>query len=287
MASTFNHNKKRNSALVYEFLVRHMGRTMIEKDLDAYRRTYEVARRYFGSGAYLAKELELFDVIRAARGLSERSARRVLEEVLSHASRLDRRTVEIKKSNLIKELNYSFGRDFFSRYRVPEYRLLASVQLLINATGAGTTLRERVENIVQLEESVVRYMMSTDPVAGPQAPDQVDRLVCALAAKKFQERYGDALNAPQKSLLERYVRSIVTGDQSRLTDHLESERRRISGVIDGPARSLREVKEDSVMRERLAEASSRLRELRTSEPDGSIVQEMMLYQKLVEELTNE
>ena len=283
MASNFNHNKKRNSSLVYEFTVRQMARQMIERDHVGYKRTHDVARRYFGRNAYLAKELELFDVIRSSRGLPEAAARKVLQEVMRHASRLDKRLIEAQKSNLIKEVNRSFGKDFFTKYRVPEYRLLASLQLLFSS-ASSTNLHERVSHILELEEAVVRYMMSSpsSPVVEGQ---QVDRLVLELASKKFQERYGQTLNTPQKKLLETYVRSIVTGETERLSGFIDSQVVEIEKTIQ-KSRSLAEVRADSVMRERLDEAHAKIATLKGS-ISGDTVQELMLFQKLVAELTDE
>lgn len=284
MASSFNHNKKRNAALVYEFMVRQMARQMIEKDLAGYRRTYDVARRYFGPTAYLSKELELFDVIRASRGLPEAAARKVLQEVLSHASRLDKRKIEIEKSNLIKEVNYTFGKDFFSKYRVPEYRLLGSLQLLFNSTGSSS-LHEKVNMILQMEEAVVRYM--TSPVSERTDVDrpQVDRLVLELATKSFQKRYGSALSGGQKKLLECYVRSMVTGDTRKLQSMVDEQVPKIAAALDA-GRKLKEFREDTVMSQRLDEARAGLKRL-SGPVSSETVQELMLYQKLVEEMANE
>ena len=130
MATTFKHNKKRDTGLVYEFLIRKLSHAMINKNHDATQKTLEITRRYYGDGAPLSEERELFDVIRNARGLSESAARRVLGEIQRAAKEMDVKKIDIKKSNLIKEINYSFGKNFFFDYRIPEYRLLASIQMV-------------------------------------------------------------------------------------------------------------------------------------------------------------
>ena len=132
------------------------------------------------------------------------------------------------------------------------------------------------------KEGVVRFM--TTPESQPLADDspKVDRLVLSLAAKKFQERYGQTLNEDQKKLLDQYARSIVTGDTGRLTRHLDTEHQRVSESIDR-ARSLTEVQQDPVMAQRLSEARTKLEVLK-GQQSGDVVQEMMLYQKLVAEL---
>src|SRR5271165_3205878 len=124
MSSMFNHNKKRNSGLVYEFLVRQMGAGLIDHDKKIYQESLGLIRKYFGEGTPLGAERLLFEVFRENRGVTEGAAWRVIEEVKRLAKALDHKKIEIKKSNLIKEVNHTFGRDFFSRHRIPEYRLL-------------------------------------------------------------------------------------------------------------------------------------------------------------------
>src|SRR5579862_4386511 len=127
----FKHNKKRNAALVYEFLVRQMGHRLLEGDQPGYRDTLRIVRRYFSANTILGAERELFEAVKTTRGVPEIVARRVLGIIRDRFMRLDHRKVDIKKSNLIKEINHGYGREFFTRYRVPEYRMLASIQMFL------------------------------------------------------------------------------------------------------------------------------------------------------------
>lgn len=280
MSLNFKHQKRKNTGLVYEFTVRQMARQLVDRDVRGYRRTYDVARRHFGPGSYLSKELELFNVVRSSRGLPEAAARKVLQEVMAHAARLDGTHLEANKWALVRDANREFGRDFFSKHRVPEYRLLASLQLLFNSARAAN-LRERVESIKHLEEAVVRYM-TTPECEVPRDARQVDRLVLELAAGKFQEKYGKSLLPQQKKLLECYVRSIVTGSTDRLTAAMEAEVSRVKLALSEATRA-EEVVSDHVMRERLSEARTKLEGVKGS-ASAEAVQELMLYQRLVEEL---
>lgn len=284
MATSFKHSKKRNSGLVYEFTVRHLARTVIDRDAAGYRRTLDIVRRYFGPGSPLASELELFHAVRASRGLGEQAARRVLREVIVAAARLDHRLLEIKKSNLIREVNHSLGQDVFSRYRVPEYRMLASLQLLINSARGKTSLRERVEQVVQLEEGIVRYMMADGPQPHVDVRPEVDRLVLSLTTQKFQERYGKSLSAGQRKVLESYARSLITGDDTRFRKVFSSEIARSRAVLQGSS-SMDEFREDPVMGARLIEAIQKVDSMAEGDPSGSVC-ELMLVQRLVEEIEN-
>jgi hypothetical protein len=287
MAQTFKHNKKRSTGIVYEMLVRRLSQAMIDRNRGDYNTSLGIVKKYFGDGTVLGIEKELFDVIRNTRGITETAARRVLHEVQAHASKLDWKKIDIKKSNLIKEINYSFGKDFFAEHRVPDYRFLATVQILIDMSRSGRTLTESVQKI-QLEEVLVRYMTSTAAqISESKSKEEIDQLVMSLVAKRFNEKYSQSLNKPQQVLLEKYIRAQVAGDEKQLTDYLLREGQRIFKAIDGVAFS-KEVRSDKLMSERLQEARTKLSEvlveITTHGKLDAPVESMMLFQKLVEEI---
>jgi len=283
--SAFRHNKKRDTGLVYEFLVRQLSRSVVEKDPMTYKRTLEIVKKYYGDGTTLSEERELFDVIRSARGLSEASARRVLGEVERHARGMDAKRIDIKKSNLIKEINYSFGQDFFSDHRVPEYRLLASIQMVVDAARTQNRLTESVQKI-QLEEGLVRYMTTRGSFSeGTTQRSEVDALVMSMVAKRFNEKYSTSLTEPQKKLLEKYIRWQVTGDAKPLSEALVVEMRRINDALTR-ASFMKEVIEDKSMSSKLEEAKSKLLAEGACSLDLQ-VEEVMMFQRLVEEVESD
>jgi hypothetical protein len=287
MTSVFNHNKKRNSGLIYEFLVRRMGLTLVDQDPESYLKTIGIIKRYYSAGQPLAREKDVFDVICRSRGLNENAARRILNEVYKHVQEFDNRKIDIKKSNLIKEIHYAFGKDFFDIHRIPEYRLFASIQMLIEQyrSSSSKSINEGVSKI-QLEESVVKYM--TLPVGNPLINikgEKVDSLVATLAMKKFEERYSDALNESQKKTLRRYMNYSMTGNKEQFGREMEEERKFLIESLNN-SKELSCFQEDTVMSGRLSEAINSLNQINdmTSE---SAVQELLLYHKLFSEIQSD
>jgi hypothetical protein len=284
---TFKHNKKRNTGLVYEFLVRRLGQSMIEKDKVNYARTLEILRKYYSEGSILAEERELFEVVRNTRGVTESAARRILTEVQKHASAMDRKKIDIKKSNLIKESNYAFGLDFFDQHRIPEYRLLASIQMVVDASQGPGHLNESVSKI-QLEEGLVQYMTSKgDYTVKSTNQSEIDTLVMKMIAKRFEEKYSKSLIGTQKVLLEKYIRMQVTGDERLFKDYITSECKRISESLD-KASTMREIIEDQTMAAKLSEARQNWDSTQgKSQVLEAVVEDVMLFQKLVGEIESD
>lgn len=283
--ASFKHNKKRNTGLVYEFLVRRMAQQVLENDVPGYQRSVEIVKKYYSEGQPLAAERELFEVIKSTRGVTESAARKILGEVQRHVKLLDQKKVEIKKSNLIKEINYAFGKDFFLAHRVPEYRFLASVHMLLESSRNPGAITESVEKI-QIEEALVKYMTTKAPQAQTKSSDRVDGLVCALAAKKFQEKYGATLNKDQKVLIEKFMRAEMSGDKAPLARHLQEEKQRILKVLEVKQHD-KMFRDDKIMQDRLFESVTRLASNTMEKTDESTLEEMMLYHKLVEELESD
>ena len=287
MSSTFKHNKKRNSGLIYEFLVRRMGLAMVDRDPESYMKAVAIIKKYYSAGQPLAKEREVFEVISRAKGLSENTSRKVLFEVKKHICSLDSKKIEIKKSNLIKEVHYSFGQDFFDVHRIPQYRLYASIQMLIEQykRSASASISEGVQKI-QLEEGLSKYMSGQVQKVSQQVKGEpVDGLVAALAMKKFEETYSGALNESQKKTLRKFMSYSMTANSDQFAREMEEDRKSILGKLKEKS-NLKCFREDEVMLKRLSESINSLESLKNMTSENT-VQEILLYQKLVQEIESD
>jgi len=288
MPTSFKHNKKRNSGLVYEFLVRRLGLTMVDRDPEAYLKTVGIVKKYFSPGMPMEREKEVFNVISKARGMNETMARRVLEEVRKHVVGLDHKKVEIKKSNLIKEVHYAFGQDFFDVHRIPEYRLYASIQMLIEQyrqAALGSNIAEGVQRI-QLEEGLVKFMMSPKGVeqVGTKG-ERVDGLVASLAMRKFEQRYSGALCESQKRTLRRFMNFSMTKNKEQFSREMEEEKKQLLEGLRSSQKLLC-FHEDKVMGQRMDEAVRALESLKDVTSEAA-VQDLLLYHRLLQEIESD
>src|SRR4029078_13418989 len=100
-----------------------------------------------------------------SRGVSERLARRIVDELKSAGMRsMPRRSlIESSKSSLIHEMNRVIRRDIFDRFRVPDYTAHASIGILINR-GIEGRLEEGVD-LARVEDHLIGFLVS-DPSSG-------------------------------------------------------------------------------------------------------------------------
>jgi hypothetical protein len=265
---SMKHNKRRNVGIVYEMLARCVSESMLDDDRARATSAMKLLKKYFAKGQPLANELAIHQAIMSRRGVSLPLARRIIAEAIKDAAGIDRKLCEIKKSNLIKELNYGFGRDFFDRYRIPEYRALASVHMLIQSSGASRTLIERVERAT-LEESIVQFMCST-PSSGFVVPDERrNSFTLRIANEEFARTIGSELHPEQSALLEAYNLAAMGGDRKRFRELAEDARRRSVTSISRYMGSS-ECASDPVLLERVGRVLESLRGLKVSLNEGCL-----------------
>ena len=283
--SRFSHNKKRNSGLVYEFLLRKISDCLLEKDMKTSQKALDIVKKYYSKGSPLHEEKQLFDIIIGTRGASERISLGVLEEIKKSASTLSFRMIDIKKSNLIKEINHSFGKSFFSSYDIDDYKALASIQLFINGCNPKGTLVESVQR-VKLEESLMNFMVLEKQGAVQDEYAGVDELSYNIAIDKYNKKYRGTLNESQKNLLTSYVSSLSSKNGNvKLEKYLSKQRGKLLNYLE-KSHTIQEVKTDKLISEKLLVAESMLREMKFKDAGQDQVEDLMLYCKLIEEITS-
>jgi len=286
-SNRFKHNKKRNSGLIYEFLVRKMAQAVLEKDSGTYKKSLNILKKYYSKGQPLNLERQIFEEVISTRGVDENIARGIINEVVVEAKNLNLRLVDIKKSNLIKDIHITFGKDFFSQFRLLNYKAYASTQLLINGCS-NSTLKENVER-VQLKEALTKFMSSKVSENKDEVCRDADAFVYKLAVKKFNERYNDTLNDRQKQFLKEYIVALSSPanvNNKRVQTLLENERKTILGELNNHGLSL-EIANDKKLKSKFISVKKQLAEIDYSKNSSSQIEEMMLYHKLLQELKSD
>lgn len=281
----FKHNKRRNSGLIYEFLLRKISDSILEKDLKGSKKAFNIIKKYYKKGSPLYEEKVLFDTINQTKEVSDRVANGILKEVSRSARRLNFKTIDIKKSSLLKEINHTFGQSFFSTYVIDDYKALASIQLFINGCNPKSTLMENVQRI-ELEESLIKFMIYEHSKAQVNEYEQVDELSYRIAVDKFNKRYSDSLNESQKNLLSSYTTSLSSiKNKHKFSKYLNEQRNNLLSFLK-KSHKLEEIKSDKLILKKLDIAESILENMSFKNVGSKEVENLMLYCKLVEEITS-
>lgn len=274
-----SHNKRRNVGLAYEFLTRDIARATLARDSARAAQSLGIISQHLSEGTPLFQELSLHRQAMASRGVGERLARKIVDELRAAGIRnISRRgLLERAKSNLIHEMNRGLGRDIFDRYRIPDYTAHASIAIIMSR-GLGR-VDEGVE-AAKVEEHLISYLMGSPSESTGCDPDAT-MYAYRTAVSLFEREVGRELLPGQTELLRECVRVSLGGNRAPLERLFDRQRRELSESLR-TCRSDEVFSKDPEMLARLDEALADLRAL--PGPTDEAIERMMLFHNLQKEI---
>ena len=194
----FKHNKKRNTAFLFEALIKELTKATVKNNQAKKQKISQLIKEFFSKDAILGKELHLYKQISETYSIREKDAEKLLEEVKRVYWSLDSQNIFNAQSNLVSKANKEVSAQMFTNF-VPNYKNLASIAQIFNKKISP---KERV----LLERSVAKRMTFL-PAEQKKEELALTGTEMKIFAKKFNSSYGD-LYKEQKELLSRFVSSF-------------------------------------------------------------------------------
>jgi hypothetical protein len=145
------------------------------------------------------------------RGLSENLSSAIISEAKT-ASRthFDKDQLELEKSKLIKQLNYTFGKGVIFEKKVKNYKTYATIQTLLNEwRSEESNFSETVKYEIKLNE----WLTSEEEVIVENKDfDNIDKVTLKIMSNKFNEKY-KGLTESQANLISKYVTSKESNNE--------------------------------------------------------------------------
>ncbi len=236
-----NHNKRRNTAFLYEALVRELTKSVVAKNEKRKAAVMAVVKEFFNSGTVLKKDLNLYKEIIETRGTTKEAAEKIIGYVRKEREKLNTKKLFEEQTRLINKIHNTLSEEVLSNF-IPNYKALASVYQMFSP-------KTKIKNRVLVEGTVVQYMSSN-----PQQPNEekrVDNATMRIFSSKFNNHYNSLLEE-QRILLSKYVSSfadnglelkIYLSDEldrikeavtaAKFESELQEKLNRITSVIDG------------------------------------------------------
>ena len=277
------HNKRRNSLLIYEFLVRAISKSLIEDDKKKSSSALKILRKHFSPGTELYKEFRLMNALAKTTVSSEHTAASILKEAKSASSSFDAKKLDREKSILIRNINHVLNDENFYDQHVNEYRTFATIQVLLNEWKSTD---KDLYRVAQYEDQLMKHLV-TEKVSPADTTITEDtsgtaRLLMKVMTKKLNEKYNGVLNEQQKSLIKAYAYSTAAEDQTSIRMKLQEIKSGLIGLIDGYESEV----QNDYLKNKLSETKTVLIEENLDSVDDSTVTRFMLYAKLNDELTS-
>lgn len=269
------HNKKRNSGLLYEFLVRKISRSLVEGDNSSANTSKNILKKYFSIGTEVHKEYRLINALVNVPVGSEAVAQAVLQEARNASRRFDSKLLRVEKDNLIREINHEFGPEAVYAESVPDYKSYATASTLVKYW--------REEKELDLNTVVKYEKVLIESLARPfkektieEADPQVDNLVVKVATDKLQRKYETRLNKAQSDLINLYA----------VENKHDATREMIEGIVESTLVNLKAygALQNENFSSRAQSVSESIRSLNIEEVNDALIAKTLEIVELNEEL---
>ena len=215
------HNKKRNTAFVYEALLREGTVAVLREQHETKDKIVSLIKKHFGAGSVLRRDLECYRSLYEAQKLDRLTSEKILKEAKDQKNQIDEKVLFESQSALISDINKTISSSVFNNY-VPNYKTLATIAHIFSN-------KLNPKNKVILESQLMTRMGTAEEP--PADPVNIDKLVYNSFVKKFNEKYDNNLLEEQRTLLSCYINSFsdnalelkvfLNEEITRLRSHLE------------------------------------------------------------------
>lgn len=267
------HNKKRNTAFLYEVIIRELTKAMVEGDKSKKSSIIKIVRENFKGNTLLAKDLDLYKAILETKEVDQYTAEKIIFQARTQKLAINHKRLFEEQSNLVDTINKHINSDAFNTF-VPNYKSLATVFQIFHPK---TKTKSRVLLEKQIIESMTSEQKSKKDLMKP-----IDNLTYKTFVKKFNEKYSESLLEEQKSLLGTYVSSF-SDNGLELKAYLSEEIPRLFQKVN-ESLELPEIKSDKDMRDKTQQVLEILKTTSERKVDNDLVHDILRIQNLVREL---
>ena len=112
----YSHNKKRNTAFIYEALIVEMSKAVMHNKLQRKDRILRLIKEHFRKGTVLNKDLEIYKSFAETKDLDDKLIVSLLAEAKKQYISLDRKLIFDSQTKLINEINKKFGQEVWNNF---------------------------------------------------------------------------------------------------------------------------------------------------------------------------
>jgi len=270
----FKHNKKRNSAFVYEALIREATVATMKNDTQRKEAAVRLIKKHFKGDSLLRKDLECYRSLYEDQNLDRLTCEKILREVKIQKRLIDPEGLFKQQTDLIRDVNTELSPTSFNNF-VPNYKTLATIAQIFSDKISP-------KDQVILENVIIRNMGVLITEQKIQVP--VDKVLYQTFVNKFNSKYADELLDEQKELLGHYISSFMD-NALQLKMFLNEEVMRLRVKLE-EAKDADEIKSDKEMLNKTNQVIEKLDSYSNETISEEVLMTVMRTQALVKEIYN-
>tara|TARA_R110002110_G_scaffold36545_3_gene121736 strand:- start:188 stop:1018 length:831 start_codon:yes stop_codon:yes gene_type:complete len=274
----FKHNKKRNTAFLFETLIKEMAKSVVANDSERQTKIAKIIKRHFTKRGVLYKDLQSYKVLMELKEAETGFAQRIISEVRRDRDRLDAQNIFSEQSRLIKKINVELGQEIYSNF-VPNYKTMATIgQLFADNVSPN-------EKVI-LEDKLLTEMTKAEEKTEKEILEHIDSIAYKTFTNKFNKAYAGKLHEEQQHVVSKYIYSVSDNGIS-LKTYLNEEIGRLRDKVKASL-DVKEVNSDPEMIRKTEQVLEFLDSLTETKLDETSIKKIMQIQGLIREVeTNE
>ena len=267
----FSHNKKRNTAFVYEVLITELSKAAMHDNSEKRGEIVKILKEFFSKGRPLKKDLEIYRSFENMHDVDEKDVEKMLSEAKRQYLKLSRELIFKTQTRLINEINKNLGYTVWNSF-ISNYKDLATVNQVLSQTLAP-------KKQVLMEKKLVKNLLKEEEVLKPFP--NVNNLAVKTFVEKFNNRYLNVLNTHQKTFLGKYISSSADGGLE-FKAYLYEEIDRLKKVLKESI----EEQDRNISDDRVQQIIDRMSNYNKRKIDKSLISEVIKIQSLVSEIAS-
>ena len=269
------HNKKRNTAFVFEALVREATVAIIKENHEVKDKAIAIIKKHFVPGSVLYKDLQNYRSLYENQNLHREIAEKIIKEAKLAHRVMDPHGLFVSQSDLIADVNKELTPEVFNNF-VPNYKTLASIAQMFSDKSSP-------KSAVILENNIINNMILPEDKQDTLEP--IDNLVLNSFVNKFNDKYKEGLLENQKTLLNHYITSFADNGLG-LKMFLNSEIARLKEELT-VSLNKEVIKEDKDLIEKTNQVLEKLSSFQMQAASAKVVLTVLKTQQLTEEINTD
>ena len=266
------HNKKRNTAFVYEALLREATVAILKNEHERKDKAISIIKKHFNGDSILRKDLDCYRSLYENQNLDRLTCEKILREVKIQQRLIDPEGLFKQQTELIHDVNKELEPSTFNNF-VPNYRTLATISQIFSSKISP-------KNQVILENEIIRNMLNEGKIVNNTGP--IDNVVYKTFVEKFNKKYENGLLEEQKQLLTHYIASFADNGVE-LKFYLNEEIGRLKTRLE-QAKEIEEIKLDKDMLDKTNQVIEKLNSFSQQNINEELLTTVLKAQSLVKEL---
>jgi len=276
------HNKKRNIGIVYELLLNHIATSLIEGNKSQAKKATKIIEKNFKKGTELYKEFRLFNALANSTITNTHTVASILNEAKIAAKKLDHDKLKKEKSSLLREINYTIGKDFFYK-NISNYRELGLVQMTLNEwRKEDKDIKKLVDFETRLGELLLKEKSNLFVENKNINASHSDKLVLKILNEKFNKKYGEELNKDQKTIIENYV-FLSSKKKTDLNNFFLQKKKESLAILE----RFEDMSENKYLLSKVDSVKNKIYELSHTDVNDSSIIKFLTLTKMINEIEKE